>query len=125
MNKKKDTETKLALINNKLPDVKEQAAYWLSFRYGNDWYALLDWKKVNFNTAYERRLATMKAKLQGVLDEHISMDARRSRLSEMAGDSVGGQMLIGLASENKFPKALVSYTEGIIFNNPDITVRVQ
>jgi hypothetical protein len=30
-----------------LRDVKEGAAYWLSFRQSNDWYDLLDWSKVN------------------------------------------------------------------------------
>ena len=43
----------------------------------------------------------------------------------MAKDSLGGQLLIGLASENKFPKELVPAMEESIFKNPDLTVRVQ
>ncbi|MEP7143452.1 MAG: PVC-type heme-binding CxxCH protein [Ferruginibacter sp.] len=125
INDKKAAEAMLALRENKLTGTKEQASYWLSFRHGNNWYALLDWRKTNFNTGYERSFAVMKAKLKAVLDEHISTDARKGRLAEMAKDSIGGQMLIGLASENKFPKALTPFMEEIIFNNPDITVRVQ
>ena len=34
------------LSKNKLQDVAEQAAYWLSFRQSNDWYALADWSKI-------------------------------------------------------------------------------
>ena len=43
----------------------------------------------------------------------------------MAKDSVGGQMLIGLASENKLPKGVYETVQSEIFNNPDLTVRVQ
>lgn len=108
-----------------MKDVAEQASYWLSFRQANDWYNLLDWKKVNVNTGYERKVAAMKAKMHAVLDEGLSLDARKWRLRDMARDSVGGQMLIGLAAENKFPKLLVPAMEEYIFNNPDLAVRVQ
>ena len=40
----------LMAANSNLPDVKEQAAYWLSFRQSNDWYNLLDWSKIDLNT---------------------------------------------------------------------------
>ncbi|MEP7107492.1 MAG: PVC-type heme-binding CxxCH protein [Ferruginibacter sp.] len=125
INDKKAAEAMLALSKNKLPDVREQAGYWLSFRQGNEWYSLLNWKSIHINTAFERKLAAMKVKLQGVLDEHISTDARKWRLEEMAKDSIGGQLLIGIAAANKFPKALTPLMEEIIFKNPDITVRVQ
>ncbi len=66
---KKAAEAMLALNKNHLQDVAEQASYWLSFRQGNDWYSLLNWKNIKLNTGYERKLANMKAKLLGVLDE--------------------------------------------------------
>lgn len=122
---KKAAEAMLALNKNHLQDVAEQASYWLSFRQGNDWYSLLNWKNIQLNTGYERKLANMKAKLLGVLDEHLALNARRSRLEQMTKDSVGGQLLMGLASENKFPKELVPAMEELIFKNPDIAVRVQ
>ena len=122
---KKAAEAMVVFSKSNLPDVKEQASYWLSFRQGNDWYALLDWKKISVNTSYERKLAAMKAKLLAVLDVHLSLEARKGRLEQMAKDSVGGQLLIGLAAENKFPTALTSAMEETIFKNPDIAVRVQ
>lgn len=122
---KKAAQAMVALSKSSLPDVKEQASYWLSFRQGNDWFALLDWKKISVNTAYERKLTSMKAKLLAVSDEHLSMEARKGNMEEMAKDTIGGQLLIGLASEKKFPEGLISATEQVIFNNPDIAVRVQ
>ncbi|MGN6438093.1 MAG: PVC-type heme-binding CxxCH protein [Agriterribacter sp.] len=125
INDKKAAETMVALSKSSLPDVAEQATYWLSFRQGNDWYALLNWKNIKLNTAYERKLGNMKARLLGVLDEHLALNARRARLEQMTKDSLGGQLLMGLASENKFPKELVPAMEELIFKNPDIAVRVQ
>ena len=122
---KKAANAMLSLRKNKMTDVSEQASYWLSHRKGNDWYNLLDWSKINFNSAYERKLAVMKSKLQAVVDERLSLDARKWRLGDMARDSVGGQLLIGLAAENKFPEILKAAMTEMIFKNPDMTVRVQ
>ncbi|MBX2924654.1 MAG: c-type cytochrome [Chitinophagaceae bacterium] len=125
MKDKKAAEAMLELNKSSLQDVTEQATYWLSFRQGNDWYSLLNWKNIQLNTAYERKLAGMKARLLAVLDERLALNARRSRLEQMTRDSLGGQLLMGLASENKFPKELVPAMEELIFKNPDIAVRVQ
>lgn len=122
---KKAAEAMVTFSKSNLPAIKEQASYWLSFRQGNDWYALLDWKRISINTDYERKLSVMKSKLLAVLDEHLSHDARKWRLEQMANDSIGGQLLIGLAAENKFPPFLTSAMEEVIFKNPDIAVRVQ
>jgi putative heme-binding domain-containing protein len=43
----------------------------------------------------------------------------------MALDSVGGQLLIGLAAEKKLPQKLLPFIEEVIFKNPDPAVRVQ
>ncbi len=115
----------IILSKSKLKDVSEEATYWLSFRQSNDWYKLVDWSKVNINTGYERKLAQMKVKKQAILDEHQSLDERKWRVQEMASDSVGGQLLIGLAAENKLPQKLLTFIEDTIFKNPDPAVRVQ
>ncbi len=130
--------TALAFVNDKtaanemvtiaasaMPDVKEQAVYWLAFRQSNDWYKLLDWKKVNLNTGYERKLAAMKVKRQILLDERQSKDERSWRTEEMAADSVGGQLLIGLLAENKLPPLLLPVVQEHLPNNPNLAVRVQ
>ncbi|HSU50985.1 MAG TPA: PVC-type heme-binding CxxCH protein [Segetibacter sp.] len=113
------------LSKSRLQDVSEQATYWLSFRQSNDWYNLLDWGKLNINTAYERTLARMKVKKQIVLDEHQSTNERKSRVQEMAADSVGGQLLVGMAAEKNLPEILIPFIQQKIFKNPDPTVRVQ
>jgi putative heme-binding domain-containing protein len=115
----------LSITKSNMQSEKEQAVYWLSFRQSNDWYKLLDWSKINLNTAYERKLAEMKVKRQIVLDEHQSKDERSWRTEEMAADSVGGQLLIGMMAENKLPSLLMPVVQQHIFNNPDLSVRVQ
>ncbi|MDN3654278.1 c-type cytochrome [Ferruginibacter paludis] len=115
----------VSVAKSGLPDVKEQAVYWLSFRQSNDWYSLIDWSKINLNTAYERKLAAMKVKRQTILDERQSKDERSWRTEEMAADSVGGQLLIGLMAENKLPAILFPVVQEHLSNNPDLAVRVQ
>ena len=138
---KKDREaalTALAFVNNKMaadhmvtlsrsgmPDVAAMAKYWLSFRQGNDWLKLLDWSKLSFNTGYERKLALMKVKQSIILDGSLALQERRGRANEMAADSIGGQLLIGLAASKKLPKDLVPHIEERIFKNPNAAVRVQ
>jgi putative membrane-bound dehydrogenase-like protein len=114
-----------ALAKGNLRDVSEAASYWLAFRQGNDWYNLLDWSTIDLNTAYERQLATMKVKKQIITDEHQSLDERKWRVQEMAVDSVGGRLLIGMAEENTLPKDLLPFIEQKIFVNPDATIRMQ
>lgn len=114
-----------SLTKNNLQDVSEQAAYWLSFRQSNSWYQILDWSKVSINTSYEKKLAQMKVKKQIMLDERQSLNERKSQLRQMAMDSVGGQLLIGLAAERKLPETLLPFIGEKIFKNPDISVRVQ
>ena len=125
INQKAAADAMLLAANSNLIDVKEQAAYWLSFRQSNDWHDLLDWSKVNLNTSYQRQLSQMKVKRQVILDERQSLNERKWRTEEMATDSIGGQMLIGLAAENKVPKSILPFVEASIFNNPDQAVRIQ
>lgn len=125
INTKPAAHSMVTLSKAKIPDAAEQAAYWLSFRQSNDWYPLLDWSKMSLNTGYERKLAQMKVKKQIVLDEHQSINERKWRVQEMAADSVGGQLLIGMAAEDKLPKQVLPFIEETIFKNPDATIRVQ
>jgi putative membrane-bound dehydrogenase-like protein len=125
INNKMSAGAMLASAESNIPDVKEQAVYWLSFRQSNDWFSLLDWSKINLNTAYERKLSEMKVKKQIILDERQSKDERRWRTQEMAADSVGGQLLIGMMAENKLPALLLPVVQEHIFSNPDLSVRLQ
>jgi putative membrane-bound dehydrogenase-like protein len=115
----------LGLSRSNLKDVSEQALYWLAFRQTNDWYAMLDWSKLNLNTAYQRKLATMKGYRTIVMDSSLSFGERRYRADAMARDSVGGQILIGMAAEKQLSADMKKYLGTKIFSNPDPTVRVQ
>lgn len=125
INDKAAPHSMLKLFRSKLPDVSEQAAYWLSFRQSNDWNQLLDWSAAHFNSAYERKLAQMKVKKEIILDEHQSTNERKRQVQQMASDSVGGQLLIGMATEKKIPGVLLPFIAEKIFQNPDVTIRVQ
>jgi putative heme-binding domain-containing protein len=124
MNDRGTVSEMVKLSKSKLPDVAETAAYWLSFRQSNDWVALYDWSKIDLNTAYERKLAQMKVKKQIILDGHQSLNERKWRVQEMAMDSVGAQMLIGMAAEKKLPQILLPFIEEKIFQNPVAAIRM-
>ncbi len=125
INDKAATSAMLSITKSNMANEREQAMYWLSFKQGNDWYPLLDWSKTNLNTVYERKLAAMKVKRQVILDARQSKDERNRRTREMAVDSVGGQLLIGLMAENKLPEILLPVVQKHIFSNADLSVRVQ
>ena len=125
VNDKAAANSMLALSKSNIREVSEAALYWLSFRQSNDWYKLLDWRKISLNTGYERKLAEMKVKQQIMLDEQQSIDERRSNAGQMAMDSVGGQMLIGLAADKKLPEVLLPFIQEKIFQNPDAAIRMQ
>ena len=125
INDKTAADAMLNLTAASLADVKEQSLYWLSFRQSNDWYKLLDWSKININTTYQRKLAKMKVKLQMLFDSRQSQQDHKSLAKEMALDSMGGQMVIGLMAENKLPASLMPVVAENIFNNPNLAVRVQ
>ncbi|MBC7829496.1 MAG: HEAT repeat domain-containing protein [Chitinophagaceae bacterium] len=125
INDKTAARSMLRLSEIKLADISGQAAYWLSFRQSNDWNQLLDWNAIHFDPAYERRLAQMKVKKQIVLDDNQSTNERKWQVQRMAIDSVGGQLLIGMATEKKIPSILLPFIEEKIFQNPDASIRVQ
>jgi putative heme-binding domain-containing protein len=125
INNKLAVNSMLALSKSNIQDVSQAASYWLSFRQSNDWYNLLDWSKISLNTGYERKLAQMKVKRQIIMDEEQSTNERRSQAKQMAVDSVGGQMLIGLAADKKLPEVLLPVIQEKIFQNPDATIRMQ
>ncbi len=105
--------------------IAEEAAYWAGFRQSNDWAYLFNWGKSGINAVYEHKLGIMKVKMQKMLDAGLPTDERKWNAQDLAVDSIGGQMLIGLAAENKLPAGVVPFVEEKIFNNPDITIRSQ
>jgi putative heme-binding domain-containing protein len=115
-----------SLLDSKLPDVKEQAAYWLRFRNGNEWsdfnMTLPDWVlAVPVTPEMQRRMLAMKTRL---LDAATTPQDKVAAITAMARDKTGGEMLIGLANEKKLSPELIEETSKHIFNNPDQSVRV-
>jgi putative heme-binding domain-containing protein len=67
----------------------------------------------------------MKAGREKMLNEYVAFWDRKNTAQYMAKDSLGGQIIIGMASEKKLPKDLIFFVEEVIFNNPNQAVRVQ
>lgn len=125
MNTKPAAEAMLALSKGSTQEIAETATYWLAFRQSNDWVDLLDWKELDLNPYYERKLAKMKLKKQTILDKRQPFDERKFRAQQMAMDTVGGQMLIGMAEAKTIPEDMLPVIEEKIFNNTDPTIRMQ
>ncbi|MBX3239835.1 MAG: c-type cytochrome [Chitinophagaceae bacterium] len=125
MKDKKAVDAMMTITKTNLTDAADQAGYWLAFRQGNDWFDLANWKNAGLNTAYERKAAAMRARMQAIFDKNLPLVTRQGRLRQIARDSVGGQLLLALAAEKKFPDDLVPVMEEVIFKNPDVAVRVQ
>jgi putative heme-binding domain-containing protein len=125
INDQKAVASMLSFIKTNNKTIAADAAYWAGFKQANDWANLYNWSKAGINAAYERKLATMKVKMQKMLDEGLPADERKWNTYDMAADSIGGQMLLGLAAEKKLPALVLPVVEEKIFDNPDITVRSQ
>lgn len=121
----KAAQAMLRLALDSTAAVREQAAYWASFRQGNDWYGLLDWGKTSLDAAYEQKLAMMKVKMSMALNTELSVYERNRNTAELASDAVGGQLLLAKLRERAFPEELLAVVEESIASNPDMGVRVQ
>lgn len=105
--------------------ISEKATYWLAFRQSNDWFTLLDWKTTGLDPERERNIALMKVKESKLLEAHQSFDERKRNAQDMAKNPLGGQMLINLMANDQLPKDMIPVVEGLIFKNPDLSVRIQ
>ena len=125
INTKEAAQTMLALAKDENKTVGEQATYWLAFRQSNSWFSLLDWGKTGIDTKRARALAEMNVRKIKILDSELPLNEKKWNAQSMAKDAMGGQMLIGMAAENVLPKELFPEVAKFIFNNPDLTVRIQ
>lgn len=115
----------IGLTTHEHPLVSEQASYWVSFRQGNDWFALWDWRKSGIDLEYEKKVAAMKVKRNRILDAAMPMNEHRGAVREMAKDPVGAPMLLGMVAENEIPESLYPYVEEQILKNDNEAVRMQ
>ena len=125
INDRKAVSAMLNLAKSSLTDVAEQAAYWIGFRQGNDWYELADWTKAGIDPEIERKIAGMKVRLSNIMDEKIPWDEKRRSARQMARDVVGSKMILGLVAEEQFPMELYDEVGKIMLTSEDQSVRVQ
>lgn len=122
---KKAVEALFTLVESKLPDVAEQARYWLAYRQTNDWSGLWNWKATALDAEKVLKKAAQKAAREKMLNENIALWDRKEALKMMALDSFGGQLLLDLACDKKLPRELDKELATHIFSNPDLAVRVR
>ena len=118
-------EAMIGLSKNKTTMVAEQATYWVTFRQGNAWFGLWDWRKTGIDLEHERKVAAMKVKRSRILDPRMPLNEKKWNAGDMANDPVGAGMLLGLVAEGKLPQELYSLVEGFILKNENPTVRMQ
>ncbi|MGC1244213.1 MAG: PVC-type heme-binding CxxCH protein [Chryseosolibacter sp.] len=115
----------IALSKEKDERIAEQATYWLTFRQGNEWYALWDWDKTGIDLEYERTVAQMKIKRSRVLDEQMPLNERKWNARDMAKDPVGGQMILGLLADDQLPQVLYPVVEETLLKNANPAVQMR
>lgn len=125
INTSESARTMLSISKSNDKIISEKATYWLAFRQSNDWFTLLDWKTTGMNPERERNIALMKVKESKLLEAHQSFDERKWNTQDMAKNPLGGQMLINLMANDQLPKDMIPVVEGLIFKNPDLSVRIQ
>jgi putative membrane-bound dehydrogenase-like protein len=118
-------EAMLALSKSALPDVAEQAKYWLAFRQTNDWAKLIEWQKTGLDLEKEKKMAQWKAQRAKLLNENIAAWDRLQTAERMAKDSLGAQVLMGLLLENSLSAELQEKVAQHIFENPSQAIRIQ
>lgn len=112
------------LSKSKLPDVAEQAFWWLNSRKTNDWQDLLDWEETFASDDQLAQRNQMMQLQETILDQKKSTENRTEAAVQMAKDNIGGQMLVSLASDKQLPDDVTQAVSDAIFTNPDQSVRV-
>ncbi len=125
--KKESVLAMIDLTKSKDSVIVEQATYWLAFRQSNDWFDLINWNKIGagIDLEHARTLSAMKVKRGIILDERQSLNEKKWNTQAMARNAIGGQMLLSMRAENLLPPELFPEVGALIFNNPDLGVRVQ
>jgi putative heme-binding domain-containing protein len=107
-----------------LPDVAQQASWWLTYRKTNDWRAYpVDGWVVGVAEAKPASNESILPLRATVLDADAPIDRRIDAALAMAKDALGGQILVQLAAENRLASTLREAAGSIIFASPDRSVR--
>ena len=112
------------LTRSELPDVAEQAAWWMQHRTMNDWheYDIDGWVHVAAEARNEP-LQELLAKMAVLLDSDVRIDRRIAAAHELARTIEGGRMLLDLVRRGVLPYQVRESIGAEMFNNPDLAVR--
>lgn len=111
------------LKESDLTDVSEQAMWWLKYRQTNNWNDLnIDLPDAE-NEATVKIRKDMLALKEQLMDDSKSIEDRIKSGERMAQNTMGGEMLIGLASEKMLSTDLLNALGPAIRRNPDQSVR--
>ncbi|MEQ6120181.1 PVC-type heme-binding CxxCH protein [Reichenbachiella sp. MALMAid0571] len=102
--------------------VSDLANWWLGFRKNNDWFALWDWESLEKSETFEvpEEIALLQKKL---LNESTPNNERIEAGKKMAGDVIGGRLLISLASNKQLSNEMIAAISSEIFKNPEMEIR--
>jgi putative membrane-bound dehydrogenase-like protein len=113
---------RLSLQKEKDTVMSTTAAWWLQFRYSNDWTAFKPAKDTLQNDS--KLSPTVKALWEQLTNEALLPATRNAAATAMAKDSSGGKVLIQMAINQQLSPALTTTVGNTIFSNPDQSVRV-
>ncbi|WP_373494139.1 PVC-type heme-binding CxxCH protein [Aquiflexum sp.] len=119
----KDAATAMfELTKNALPDVSQQANWWLTYRKTNTWYhhEITGWKKPVDNLEKNSELVSLKDQLLLI---GLPLEDKIKIAGKLAEDSPGSLILIGLAAQNKINDEVKNSVSEAILKNPDRTVQ--
>lgn len=111
------------LKESDLADVREQALWWLRYRRTNNWNNFnIDLPEAE-NEEIVKNRKEMLALQEQLVNEGASMEERIKAGEKMAQNSMGGEMLIGLASEEVLSADMLGAIGPAFRRNPDQSVR--
>jgi putative membrane-bound dehydrogenase-like protein len=117
-------QTMAQLTHSPLRDVATQAAWWMTYRKSNDWYAYpVNGWIADAPEAIPLTLDEMLRHRALMVDDGAPIDRRIDAALAMAADPAGAPLLIQLAAANRIVYQLREAIGSVIFSNPDRTVR--
>jgi putative membrane-bound dehydrogenase-like protein len=125
INNKEAVAAMIALSKQGDKSVSEQATYWLTFRQGNDWYALWDWSKTGIDLEKERDIALMKVKRNTMMNAQMPPYEKRTAARAMSRNPVGVQMLLGIVADGQLPSELHDFVGQLLKKHESENVRIQ
>ncbi|WP_162340764.1 PVC-type heme-binding CxxCH protein [Cyclobacterium salsum] len=104
--------------------VNERALWWLRYRRNNEWNAFtmeIPELEANLSPEIQQEMLELKSVL---VSTNVSEADKIKAAKTMAGDRIGGQMLLALADKEALSEDLKTEISGELFKNPEQATRV-